>query len=40
LSRSSLTTDGLVRRFVVMTAVPEARVDADNPYDDRVEGDV
>lgn len=38
--RPHLTADGIVRRLVLMTAVPEARVAAENPYHDRVEGDV
>lgn len=38
--RPHVDTDGVVRRLVLMTAVPEARVTAENPYHDRVEGDV
>ena len=32
--------DGRVRRAVLLTSVPTARIAAENPYHDRVEGDV
>ncbi len=38
--RPNLNPDGSVRRLVLMTAIPEARVAAENPYHDRVEDDV
>jgi hypothetical protein len=38
--RPNLNPNGLVRRLVLMTAIPEARAAAENPYHDRVEGDV
>ena len=38
--RPHLTADGIVRRLVLMTALPKARVAVENPYHDRVEGDV
>lgn len=38
--RPNLNADGSVRRLVLLTALPTARVAAENPYHDRVEGDV
>jgi hypothetical protein len=38
--RPNLNTDGSVRRLVVMTALPTARNAAENPYHDRVEGEI
>ena len=38
--RPHIDQNGAVRRVVLMTATPESRVIAENPYHDRVEGDV
>jgi hypothetical protein len=38
--RPCLDNDGEVRRLVVMTSEPSARVFRENPYHDRVEGDI
>jgi hypothetical protein len=38
--RISTNSDGTVRRVVLLTSVPTARITSENPYHDRVEGDV
>ncbi len=38
--RPSIGRDGELRRLVVMTSVPTARILSENPYHDRVEGNV
>jgi hypothetical protein len=38
--RSSIGADGGIRRLVVMTSVPTARQAKENPYHDRIEGDI
>lgn len=38
--RPNLNTDGSIRRLVLLTALPTAKNAAENPYHDRVEGDV
>ncbi len=38
--RSSVGTDGETKRLVVMTSVPNARQAKENPYHDRIEGDI
>ncbi|MDD4017738.1 MAG: restriction endonuclease [Kiritimatiellae bacterium] len=38
--RVKINHDGTIQRAVVLTAVPTARVASENPYHDRVEGDV
>jgi len=38
--RPKLNTDGSIRRLVILTALPTAKVAAENPYHDRVEGNV
>jgi hypothetical protein len=38
--RSSVSDKGIVRRLVVMTSVPTARQRSENPYYDRIEGEV
>lgn len=38
--RPHIDENGTVRRVVLMTAAPAARVAVENPYFDRVEGDV
>jgi hypothetical protein len=38
--RFKTSDDGTVRRAVLLTSVPTARIAAENPYHDRVEGDV
>ncbi len=38
--RFKTNDDGKVRRAVLLTSVPTARIAAENPYHDRVEGDV
>jgi len=38
--RPSIGKGGELRRLVVMTSVPTARIISENPYHDRVEGDV
>jgi hypothetical protein len=38
--RPCIGKDGELRRLVVMTSVPTARILSENPYHDRVEGDV
>jgi len=38
--RSSVGADGETKRLVVMTSVPSARQARENPYHDRIEGDV
>lgn len=38
--RPSLKTDGAIRRLVLLTALPTAKVAKENPYHDRVEGDI
>jgi hypothetical protein len=38
--RTTLSPNGDVRRLVVMTAVESARAKSENPYHDRLEGDV
>lgn len=38
--RPSIGKDGELRRLVVMTSVPTARILSENPYHDRVEGNV
>src|ERR1035437_5069336 len=38
--RPCMGKDGEVRRLVVMTTVPDARILRENPYHDRIEGDI
>jgi hypothetical protein len=38
--RSSVGADGETKRLVVMTSVPSARQARENPYHDRIEGDI
>lgn len=38
--RPSLRADGSIRRLVLLTALPLAKVAAENPYHDRVESDI
>ncbi|MDD4267484.1 MAG: restriction endonuclease [Pirellulaceae bacterium] len=38
--RPALNGDGTVRRLVVMTAEPSQKIAGENPYHDRIEGDV
>ena len=38
--RLSLGTEGQLQRLVVMTSVPGARQEKENPYHDRIEGDI
>jgi hypothetical protein len=38
--RPCLASDGELRRLVIMTSVPTARILSENPYHDRVEGSV
>jgi Restriction endonuclease len=38
--RPNLNEDGTVRRLVLMTAIPDAKVVSENPYHDRIEGGV
>lgn len=38
--RSSVGADGETKRLVVMTSVPNARQGKENPYHDRIEGDI
>jgi HJR/Mrr/RecB family endonuclease len=38
--RIGTNSDGTVRRIVLLTSVPTARITKENPYHDRVEGDV
>jgi len=38
--RPSVGKDGETRRLVVMTSHPSARIIRENPYHDRIEGDV
>lgn len=38
--RVKKSSDGTVERAVLLTSVPEARISGENPYHDRVEGDV
>jgi HJR/Mrr/RecB family endonuclease len=38
--RPNLNRDGSIRRLVLLTALPTAKVAAENPYHDRVEGNV
>jgi Restriction endonuclease len=38
--RSSVGNDGEVQRLVVMTSVPTTRQATENPYHDRIEGDI
>ncbi len=38
--RPCIGNDGKVRRLVVMTSEPSARIARENPYHDRVEGDI
>jgi hypothetical protein len=38
--RTNTAQDGSVRRLVIMTSLPDARQIAENPYHDRIEGEV
>lgn len=38
--RPNVSTDGSIRRLVLLTSLPTAKIAAENPYHDRVEGDI
>ena len=38
--RPNLNSDGSIRRLVLLTALPSAKIAAENPYHDRLEGDI
>jgi HJR/Mrr/RecB family endonuclease len=38
--RPNRNTDGSIRRLVLLTALPSAKIAAENPYHDRVENDI
>lgn len=38
--RPNANTDGSIRRLVLLTSLPSTKIAAENPYHDRVEGDI